>query len=280
LEIAIRDTLKFMQTIVQTKKTVTRADLRVALNAKLMQVLKPTLARLIRQNGVSVRDLVFSQDVIAQATKEKFAEEIFQYGIELLTFNVESVRLTDDTAKKVESLDSKAMDVGKEALERDVLGLSRKEERQLDIAETIASNQGAGLTMAPMMGLGLGLGTAAPMAKGVANMMGNIMPDAGGVRNPGSVPPPCADSNSISPPPLPSSLEKKFSIVIDGSQYGPYTLNMLRQWHQEGRIKLTPDSLVWSPGMTEWKPCSQCAEISIFFDSGENPVIPPPLPKK
>ena len=255
MEIAIRDTMTFMKRVVQTKPFLTRSDLRTILNAKLMQILKPTLAKLLRTNQVSIRDIVFSQDIIAQLTFEAFAEQVKGYGLELLSFNVESVKLTPETASRVNQLDNKAMAVAGESMERNVLGLSRKEELQMDVLKKLASNQGAGVTMAPMMGMGLGMGMAGKMSAEMAKMAQSV-----------SMP------NPSTPPPIPSK-KPKYHIHVNDQNYGPYSLDQIRQWVSSGSITLKPDTLVWCPGMSEWKPCSDVQDFAELLNS-----TPPPPP--
>ena len=255
MEIAIRDTMTFMKRVVQTKPFLTRSDLRTILNAKLMQILKPTLAKLLRTNQVSIRDIVFSQDIIAQLTFEAFAEQVKGYGLELLSFNVESVKLTPETASRVNQLDNKAMAVAGESMERNVLGLSRKEELQMDVLKKLASNQGAGVTMAPMMGMGLGMGMAGKMSADMAKMAQSV-----------SMP------NPSTPPPIPSK-KPKYHIHVNDQNYGPYSLDQIRQWVSSGSITLKPDTLVWCPGMSEWKPCSDVQDFAELLNS-----TPPPPP--
>ena len=66
MELAIVDTMKFMEKMVQTKPVYRRDDLRDALNAKLMQIIKPALARLVKQECMSIRDITFAQDEIGK----------------------------------------------------------------------------------------------------------------------------------------------------------------------------------------------------------------------
>lgn len=279
MEIRIQDSLTFMKRMVQTKPVFTRSDLRTALNAKLMQILKPSLASMIRVNRVSIRDIAFSQDAIAKAVFGAFAEQVAQYGLELVSFNVESIKLTPETASKVETLDDKAMAVAGESLERTTLGMSRKEERQLDVMESLAANQGAGVSMAPMMGLGLGVGMAGRFAGDmmkVANVNlsspsnGLSSVPLGGMASGSPIPPP--------PPPPPPPLAALYYLFFQNRQNGPFSLEQLQQAVRNGEFALTPDMLVWREGMASWTPCGQVDELAGCV-RGPSACPPPPPPQ-
>jgi hypothetical protein len=45
-----------------------------------------------------------------------------------------------------------------------------------------------------------------------------------------------------------------YTVARGGQQYGPYTLDQLRDYFNQGSVQST--DLVWSPGMTTWRPVS------------------------
>jgi hypothetical protein len=78
-----------------------------------------------------------------------------------------------------------------------------------------------------------------------------------------------AVSSSV-PPPLPGA--KAFYAGIGGQQQGPFDLTALGERITAGQI--TPETLVWSPGMAGWTPAGQLPELVQLFA-----VTPPPLPQ-
>lgn len=62
----------------------------------------------------------------------------------------------------------------------------------------------------------------------------------------------------------------------DGQKYGPYTEANIRQWLREGQ--LTPDTLAWRLGMTEWMPLSTFGVADPVADGMSPPPPPPPPP--
>ena len=72
--------------------------------------------------------------------------------------------------------------------------------------------------------------------------------------------------NSQTPPPIPSI---SFFVAKEGRQTGPFDVNTLRTMITSG--DLTPDSLVWKQGMSEWQKAGSQSELSGLF--------PPPIPQ-
>lgn len=261
MELSIADTMKFMEKMVQTKPVFRRDDLRDALNAKLMQIIKPELARLVKQEGLSIRDVAFAQDQIGKRVFDALKAEVSGYGLELLSFNVEDIRLTPGTEFRIRELDEKASEVAKEALERRTLDMSRKEERQFDVADLAASNKGAGSMIAPLVGASVGMG----IAGGIASNVMKSMPAMGT----GSMPPPLPGATQ--PPPA-----VEYMIAVDGRQYGPYPATVIAQFVREGRLTLRPETLVWRAGWPSWVRYEDCRELSSVIGNGG--AMPPPLP--
>jgi hypothetical protein len=63
----------------------------------------------------------------------------------------------------------------------------------------------------------------------------------------------------------------QFHVAIANQQQGPFDMSALTQKAQAGLI--TKQTLVWKPGMANWTPAEQVAELKSLFDS-----VPPPLP--
>jgi len=59
-------------------------------------------------------------------------------------------------------------------------------------------------------------------------------------------------------------------IGADGQQYGPVSVEMIRQWLAENRLR--PESLVQAEGSAEWKPLSSFPEFA-----SEPKTVPPTI---
>ena len=55
----------------------------------------------------------------------------------------------------------------------------------------------------------------------------------------------------------------EYFIAINGQQQGPFTVEALRGQH------ITPDTLVWAQGMSNWMPASQVSELQSLFSQAQ-----------
>lgn len=85
-----------------------------------------------------------------------------EYGIQLLNFNIEDINF-DETDKGYQAV----MEGIAEQAKLNKLGVNYLQQKQLDIAQTAAGNEGAGT----FMGIGMGLG----MGNNIGNMVGDIV---------------------------------------------------------------------------------------------------------
>lgn len=74
------------------------------------------------------------------------------------------------------------------------------------------------------------------------------------------------------PPPMPSS---QYHVYLGGQQSGPYDVNTLRQFAQQG--VLTTQTQVWTQGMPQWAPAGTVAELAALFAAAPMGATPPPM---
>lgn len=75
------------------------------------------------------------------------------------------------------------------------------------------------------------------------------------------------------PPPPPEEPELAIYIAVRGTTTGPFDADQLRQKVSSG--ELTPDTMVWMEGMTEWQPAKEVAQLQDILASA-----PPPPPEE
>jgi hypothetical protein len=73
---------------------------------------------------------------------------------------------------------------------------------------------------------------------------------------------------SMTPPPPPGSV---WHIAVNGQTTGPITMPQLAQAIATGQV--TPETLVWTPGMAAWTPAGQVPQLA-----GQFAATPPPPP--
>lgn len=91
----------------------------------------------------------------------------------------------------------------------------------------------------------------------------------------------CPPQNSLSappPPPIPQSHETmSVRIAVNGTDYGPYEKATLVEMIANG--SLTPQTLVFMEGMTQWTPAEQVPKVNELFQiHGSVPSVPPVPP--
>ena len=191
---------------------------------------------------------------LAVALKDDFSE----FGIEITKFLVENISLPE----AVEEALDKRTSMG-------VIG-DMTTYTQMQFADSLkdsANNPGGGGSLASdAMGAGIGLAMAGKMAQQMVN------PQEGQTaRQPGSGQPyNPADFNpqQSTPPPMPP--QTMYHVAVEGVQQGPFPIAQLQQMAQQG--KLTPETLVWTSGMSNWSAAKTVDALSQLLGD-----IPPPL---
>lgn len=112
---------------------------------------------------------------------------------------------------------------------------------------------GAGFNPAAMMA---GMAVGGAVGQNIAGTMNGMM---NGV----------TQQNTMTPPPLPQAM---YHVAINGQAVGPYPIPSLQQ--MAGSNQLTPETLVWKPGMTDWQEAGSVAELQGIFNT-TIPNIPP-----
>ncbi len=64
---------------------------------------------------------------------------------------------------------------------------------------------------------------------------------------------------------------KQYFLVVNGEKSGPFTIDQL------ATQQLTPQTLVWTEGMSDWAPAQQVAELSSLFATQTQ--VPNPQPQ-
>ena len=218
----------------------------------VIEGMKVHLHRYMNEKQLSINDLGGEHIQIAGFIKRHLDSKFEEYGVELQNFNIEEIIIdeNDEGYKKV--MDGISAGVSAKR-RRDMLGDAYTQERQLDIMEQSAKNEGVA---GGMMGAGLGFG--------IGNTMGNVMNNMqGGIQQ----------SPSTPPPPVAS-----IHITQSGQTYGPYTVQQIQEFVAQGTVK--NDTLVWKQGIPSWVTADSLPELLSLFKQTGTPPPPPPIPNK
>lgn len=111
-----------------------------------------------------------------------------------------------------------------------------------------------------MAGIAAGMAIGGSVGRNIAGAMDNMMGNT-----------PTGIPGSPVPPPIPR--QDRFHVAINGAATGPFDLATLSS--MVASRSLTPESLVWQEGMTNWMPAKTVPAIAALFNNGPTP---PPIP--
>lgn len=214
------------------------------------------ISMFIAEQQVSIAQINARRTAVRDYAQRILSEQVVRYGIALEQFNIENIDYDKNSAEGKILLESQATDAATFAERRrmGMLGYNYQQERQFDVMQTAAGNEGGA---GQMMGAGMGLG----MGVGIGGAMGTQMSGiAAGTMNAQPVPP---------PPPAAVS----YHVLVNNVQQGPFNLQQLQQMAQQGT--LTPDSYVWANGMPQWAAASSRPDLAPLFGAAPPPPPPP-----
>ncbi|MCL1934156.1 MAG: SPFH domain-containing protein [Candidatus Azobacteroides sp.] len=247
--VQVTDSSAFLQQMVGTLHLFTTDDIIEQFKSLIVQKLTASISKFVVQKEVTVVKINAYIDEVANYVRDAINEEFAQYGVRIASFNIASLNFdkADPNVQKI--LDSQS-----EAAKRRMEGYTYQQERQLDVMETAAGNEGsAGQMMGAGMGLGMGFGVGGAFGQQMGNMAGVMQ-----------------QQQQATPPPPPTATV--WFVLVNNQQY-QYDTNTLGQYIQSGQI--TRDTLVWKNGMAQWAKTSDCPELQGFF--GATPPPPPPI---
>ncbi len=234
--VRITDALMFIREIVGTEGVFTTDEI----SSQLRNLITSRFATIIGSSNIPVLDMAANYDQLGEFLTTRIAPEFGEYGLELTRILVENISLPP---KVSEALDK-----------RTSMGMTGNLDRYLQYQtgasmEAAASNPSGGASD----GVGMGIGLA------MANQMSNQMSSAG---------------QSATPPPLPGMELRVYHVVVDGEARGPYSVDLLEKQVAMGTLSF--DTLVWSPGMSEWLAASAVSSLEGIW--GDAAPTPPPVP--
>lgn len=254
--IRISDSAAFVREMVGTLHLFNTEDIIDQFRSDIVQALSERINNFMTEEQVSVVTINGKLSAVSKYILEQINDEFSRYGIEVTNLKVENINYDKSDPQVARILEGYA-----KAKERAVQGFTYQQERQFDILESAAANEGtSGDTMGAGMGLGLGVGIGAAFNAQINNIANHAMgsPIQGG----SSVPPPPSAAQPVS-----------FHLSVNGQQYGPYDMPAIMQMIANRQI--IPETYVWRPGMAQWMQASQCPELAPLFSSS---AVPPPMP--
>jgi membrane protease subunit (stomatin/prohibitin family) len=266
--IQVTDSEALMAQIIGTLHSFTTDDLIEQFRVMIVRKLTSCISGYLKKQQVSVVEINAEVNDISLYTGNAIREEFAQYGIRITNFDLLPITFDRDEENIRRIIESQALASSKKfeargvvaeaqglAAKRQIEGYSYQQERQFDVLEGAAQNEG---NSGQMMGAGMGLG----MGFGIGGVFGQQMSQMGGVMN---------TQPAQAPPPPPPPLAVSYHVLVNNVQQGPLDIPALQQMIQGGQI--TRDSYVWKAGMAQWEKAGECPELQPLFAA-----VPPPPP--
>jgi len=211
------------------------------INEFLRALIVETFAEVLGKSEVAALDLASNYRAMSPKLRAAVVERIDdEYGLDLPALMIVNISLPEEVEKALDTRSSMG-----------VLGdMGRFQQYQMGRAMTAAAENPAGGGASEGMGLGMGFAMANQMMQG----MGSAAQPSGY-----GAPPP--------PPPAPP-----WHVASQGTTLGPFPFARLAQMIASG--ELTPDTQVWTTGMSSWAPAGSVPALAGHF--GSTPPPPPP----
>jgi membrane protease subunit (stomatin/prohibitin family) len=204
----------------------------------MRSIINSAFADMIGRSQVAALDLASKYQEFSDKLRAEVVSRVDdEYGLDVPQLFIVNISLPEAVEKALDTRSSMS-----------VIGdMDRFQQYKLGQAMTAAAENPAGGGASEGMGLGMGFA------------MANRMMGSAGAAGVGAAPPP--------PPPA-----QAWHIAVNGQTQGPFTLAQIADGLRSGQI--TPDTLVWSPGMANWTPANQVPQLAQM----QQPSPPPPPP--
>ena len=163
----ISNSRSFLGQLVGNTSRYTVEDLRSNLSSEIVQRLKDHIAEVV-SSGMSSLKIGTHLNEISTAVRDELCTVFSEYGIDLLTFNVESINIPEEELKQINDVMLKTF----EARELSSTDITRNYQaiKTFEVLKDAAGNN-ADSGMGALLGAGLGLGAGVPLGKELAGGM-------------------------------------------------------------------------------------------------------------
>lgn len=252
--IRVEDSLLLLNEFVGTQHLFTTDDFVGRFSTMVVQELNKNIKKYSREENISPLDFPEYAPEIADYIKQTLVDKFSAYGISLEDFQFAHLAPNEDDPV-VKELYNNRLESVKERERRQIQGFTYQQERQFDVLETAAGNEG---NAGGMLGAGMGMG----MGIGVGNMFGQQMSQMSQSMN-----------TMQTPPPPPTAFTPSY-LYVNNTQQGPFDLPTLQTLVSAGTF--TSQTFVWKQGMAGWAAASTQPDLMGLF--GSTPPPPPVIP--
>ncbi len=238
--VRIKDGGLFLLKFVGSQAILTMEHIIEQFRSDVIEAVKVSIAKFVKESKVNINELGTEYKSLSKVVANELQSAFDEYGVELLNFNIEDINF-DESDKGYQTV----MEGIAEQAKLSKLGVNYIQQKQIDIAETLAGNQGAGTFVGAGMGLGVG--------QQVGQILGNTL-----------------NASPISQAPtLPS-----FYVAHNGETTGPFRLDIIQNMLVNGEVNA--NTYVYRVGGTAWVIASNEPEIADIINRLAPPPPPPP----
>lgn len=235
---------RFLQTLIGNMNEFLAYKIAEYFKGIMLSNLNVAIGNKIVQDRISILEVNLHLLEMSSFCNEVVNKSFERYGLELVEFTFISINVPEDDPsvkrlKEAKDFAARLMIMGAEGYQLD---------RSFSVLEKAASNEGAAGAAASM---GVGVGLSSSFMSSAANVAS------------------VATAAQHTPPPLPSSV--LYHVYLNGQQISGQSIDSIASLIRNGSAK--EDTLVWKPGMDNWKKISEVPELAGIIGS-----IPPPLP--
>ncbi|MDE7166236.1 MAG: SPFH domain-containing protein [Bacteroidaceae bacterium] len=243
--VRIDDGATFLKKFVGTMKLSKTRVIEQQFRTDVIEGVKVATARYMKEQNLNINELGTEYRKLGHFISRDIQESFDEYGIELLNFNIEDISIDESDLGYQKVIDGVA-----ENARLKQLGVNYVQQKQIDIAQTAAGNEGAG----NFMGVGMGMG--------IGQQMGQII--SGAIQQNG-----IAGQSAPVPPP---SSATSFYVAVNSQTTGPFAIDHIRKMIINGEIVAT--TYVYRLGGSAWTTAQSEPEIAQIFCE----LLPPPPP--
>ncbi|KGN67310.1 MULTISPECIES: SPFH domain-containing protein [Porphyromonas] len=235
------DPIPFIRKVLGTNEHFTTEGIREQLRNFVITKFSDYLG----ESKIAALDLAANLNEFSQSLFEKLCADFADYGLDLTKFLIENISLPESVEQALDRRTSMG-----------VIG-NMNAYTQMQFANSLEKGAVHGGSPAgDAMGMGMGFAMASQMANQVSQGLSAS---------------PSGQATGAMPPPVPEAV--LYHVALDGKPKGPFSKEELIRMHEAG--SLSPDSLVWTAGMSDWASASSIPALNELFGA-----TPPPLPKE
>lgn len=165
--VQIQDSRKFLTKLVGTMPSFDRDKLVSYFRGVIVTRAKDAIANVIGTQNVSILQIATKLNIISDSLKAELAPDLSEFGLRIINFFVSSISTPEDdpAVQKMKTALAKRA-------EMNIVGFSYQQERQFDVMQAAASNEGGAIN--PVLGAGIGMGMGVAMGGAMGQTMSGV----------------------------------------------------------------------------------------------------------